>query len=797
MANTVTQPDPHLRPPDHCEYAGGACDQLFTGATIDGFVAFPGDPPTLASTIQSAVEQLNRSKPNHRWVSWQDMQVAGQIVFCEICKTIRNARTFVAEISTCNYNVLFETGYAFGLRKPLLLLRDTSFAKDAQILDELGFLDTIGYESYTNADDVYQIILKKQVAPVSLSTPSPARSDAPIFVVFPPIRVEGVVRLDSALKKSAFNYRQFDPAETPRLSLVEIEREISISQGVVLPLLDPNRVQAALHNARCAFVAGAALARQKHVLILQEGHARQPIDYRDLVSHLQTPSHVASPVEKLVRRIAISIQRAPSLAVKRQEGKLARLDLGDIAAENEEEGLLGYFVPTAQFVETRNGHARLVVGRKGTGKSAIFSQLRKEFSRRSQNSLVVDIKPEGYQLQKLKELLQRLDVGAQEQVLVAIWDYLILGEIAQRVVETEEAWAFHLGGDALEVFKTIRDHRINRELNEYGDFAERLLALLNQLGGLRERTGSLSSSEILEIIWNGEVRELRTAIGKYLKLKGEVWLLVDNLDKNWPIDGANTFEILALRGLLDASRKIERQLAKAKAVYHSVVFLRTDIYELLVRNTPDRGKDTRVSLDAVDVEVFKEILRRRAEHSLAESLSFEQFMTMLFERHVGGEDTIRYMYRHTLGRARDVLRLVKRCIEVALNRGRQTVSEVDVADAVRAHSNDMLRELSYEIGDTHPAYAKLVDEFVGAPELLGRDELEGLLQATEPRAADDSIRFLIAHQFLGVRTSAGEELFVQAFEFNIDRMLKLAEKQGLAGYVIHPAFRHALHIGQF
>src|SRR6185436_17718860 len=109
---------------------------------------------------------------------------------------------------------------------------------------------------------------------------------------------------------------------------------------------------------------------------------------------------------------------------------------------------------------------------------------------------------------------------------------------------------------------------------------------------------------------------LRNAVAKYLDHKDEVWLLVDNLDKSWPPSGAGEFELLMLRSLLQASRKLQQQLSRAKIEFRSVVFIRTDIYEQLVANTPDRGKESLVSLDNPDLEVLKEILRRRAEISL-------------------------------------------------------------------------------------------------------------------------------------------------------------------------------------
>lgn len=88
---------------------------------------------------------------------------------------------------------------------------------------------------------------------------------------------------------------------------------------------------------------------------------------------------------------------------------LTRVDLGDLAAENEIRGLRHYFVETGQAVRARQGHARLVTGRKGTGKTAIFYDVRSAVTR-GHDRLIIDLKPEGHQFLQLREaLLDKLD----------------------------------------------------------------------------------------------------------------------------------------------------------------------------------------------------------------------------------------------------------------------------------------------------------------------------------------------------------------------------------------------------
>jgi len=101
-------------------------------------------------------------------------------------------------------------------------------------------------------------------------------------------------------------------------------------------------------------------------------------------------------------------------------------------------------------------------------------------------------------------------------------------------------------------------------------------------------------------------------VASYLvREKDEVWLLLDNLDKSWTTRGSTPQDMSILRGLLDASKALADQLDDRGVIFRSVVFVRTDIYENLVSRTPDRAKDTAANLDWGDLEIFREIIRRR------------------------------------------------------------------------------------------------------------------------------------------------------------------------------------------
>jgi len=76
---------------------------------------YPSEPVTIASTIENAYEGLKRVARDKKWASWRDLNISGQIIFCEICKAIRFTRLVIADVTTLNANVLFEIGYAIGV----------------------------------------------------------------------------------------------------------------------------------------------------------------------------------------------------------------------------------------------------------------------------------------------------------------------------------------------------------------------------------------------------------------------------------------------------------------------------------------------------------------------------------------------------------------------------------------------------------------------------------------------------------------------------------------------------------
>src|SRR3546814_12937673 len=86
-----------------------------------------------------------------------------------------------------------------------------------------------------------------------------------------------------------------------------------------------------------------------------------------------------------------------------------------------------YYLETDQFLKSLRGEAHFVVGRKGSGKSAIFLQIRDAERDKNRNkNIVLDLKPDGYKLIKFKErILQFLSEGTYQHTITAFWEYVL------------------------------------------------------------------------------------------------------------------------------------------------------------------------------------------------------------------------------------------------------------------------------------------------------------------------------------------------------------------------------------
>lgn len=777
--------------PEFCQYTNDVCDQDLSSLITSGnFFIYPSDPPYVRSSIKLAIETLRSNHGSFKWISWEDLKISGQIIFCEICKAVLEADTIIADITTLNFNVLFEIGFAIGMRRPVILIRDTSYNRDRHYFDELGIIDTIGYIDFNNSEELVKgVITNLKKKPLFLTIQG-INWAHPIYLVKSHVDTDGSIKITSCIKKTGLRFRNFDPKEDIRLTLHEAWKQVSSSLSVMAHLLNKSRSGSLINNARCSFVAGMAVAAGKKVLMLHEGGDSYPIDYRDLIKEYKDVSVIPKKLEPFLIDTILKLQDLSKPIQKISRPHLSNIDLGDIAAENESAQLKGYFVHTGSFILAKQGHRRIVIGRKGSGKTAIFYRLRDMYEGKIPN-LVIDLKPEGHQFVKLREtVLNKLSPGLQEHVMTAFWHYILLLEIAHKIVSTEERICSR-DPRARTYFEQVTSIYEGQFGSEQGDFSERLLKLVEDITSrYQEAKEIIKSSQVTELVYREDIKDLRDALENYLSIKKEIWILVDNLDKGWPVHGATDEDIMVIKTLLSATRKMQKEFEKRKIELKSLVFIRNDIYEHLIQTTSDREKDTTISLDWDDIELFQEMISARIKQSVKIDGSFQDIWRTYFAPLISGEDSFSYMVERTLMRPRDVLKFVIFALEVSINRNHDKVTEEDTIQAEKQYSDDMLQNLIYEIKDIYPHYPNLIYEFLGCSEKLDISSIKSILAKASVGTGNYNqvLKILLWFCFIGILAKDGNTKY--AYQVNYD--LQKLDIQDDSTFVIHPAFKISL-----
>lgn len=738
--------------------------------------------------------------------SWEANDIAGHCLIDPIKEQIESGDFLIADITAPNFNVFFEIGYAIGKQKRVLLLVNAAIKRDSALLREIGLFETLGYKPYSNVADACKIVEQlPNVRPLALPD-GPKNRNSPIFVCLPKDRTDSEVRIISRIKKQArILFRQFDPTEQVRMSATSAVESIAQSHGVVLPLISSNRTDFEAHNLRCAFLAGLANALEIELLILQSGQEPVPLDYADAVSHYWKLETIDGYISDFAPRITERLQMIAQANWPEFQTPIENLHLGQSAAENEHEELSEYYIQTAEYQRVIRGEVQIVTGRKGAGKTALFYQVRNKIRSNKQN-IVLDLNPQGFQLAKLKSVvIDRLEGGTKEHTISAFWEYLIFLELCYKILEKDRTRHLH-DPKLRERYLALQSLYKDDPLVQEGDFAERLLRLVESIEDKfqsKDNQTVLSREEITTFLYLHDLAKLRRSVIDYLQDKSDVWLLFDNIDKGWNARGVSATDALLLRCLLEGIRKMTNDFRRDGIQFKGVVFIRNDVFEILLEQTPDRGKLSRVNLDWTDRQLMMEVMRRRfvwsqkaAKRSSAESVDFLTIWHSVAASHLpSGEETSNYLVERCLMRPRCLLDFLQQCKSCAVNLGHPKITSEDFIKGEEAYSADLVHHIGLEISDVFPVALDCLYSFIRSKRWVARKDLEELLEGKTADEWPELRRMLLWYGFIGfVRPDSVDETYIYDVAYDMKRLTALIDAIPDVHYCINPAFHRGLEI---
>ncbi|MCA3506675.1 MAG: hypothetical protein IOD01_05210 [Rhodobacter sp.] len=770
-----------------------------SGFQESAFVAYSGRDKTHARTILDGVRKANAVTATPiRFEPWEFNDIAGQTLISPIIEKIESSPFIVADITYLNLNVIYEVGFGIGRRKKVHLIRGRDVIGDRDLARAVGIFDTLGYQDF-NSDDELRNNLTSYISEKALPLEVTVNIRSPVYVVPSAEKSMASTTLISRIKKARYRYRSFSAVDDVRLSATDAIAQVAQSAGVIVMLDDGNKEQ----MVRALFVAGLADGMNKPMLLIAPMATETPLDVRDQVKFYRDQTDIADAVADFCPQINSKLQEV-STPQNLAPNILERISVGDSTAENEMTTLDSYYLQTDQFLRASRGELNLVVGRKGAGKTALFIRVR-DTVRSDKRNIVVDLKPESYQLVKLKdEILEHLAEGSRQHLITAFWEYLILLEVAYKLLEKDRS-SHRFNHNIRDIYEELEGIYLGSEGGSEGDFSERIMKLSDQLAErylLRfgDADDTRVSAEVLtEILYTHDLKRLKDLVSKYLEHKDNVLVLFDNLDKSWSTAGVDNIDAITIRCLIDAGRKMERDMQKRSLSFRCIVFVRDDVYQYLMENTADYGKEMRGTLDWSDPDLLRELLRLRLVSKLDSDFvdaNFFQVWSSICVSHVFGEESSSFMIERSLMRPRNVLKLFNHARAFAVNFGKEKIEQEDFIRGLKTYSQDLLIELGRELGDVFPEASDLLYYFMDSSSSFTIDELKRIIdEAGIDQDKVETIKeFLLYHGVIGLRLE-GKDQYIFDVGYDLKQIkVRLSRLGNGARFVLNPAFVPALEI---
>lgn len=673
--------------------------------------------------IKRAIKDFNKYQNTYVAKTWEDY-VKTDFISKSVLKAIKDCLIFVADMTHFNHNVMFELGYAIALNKKVLVILNSNI-QNATSRYHSSFLKDIKYQSFSNANDINKSLQNKAYndgwmnSNVKLDTVSPMSKH--IFYMESQNPNQASLDLSSYLQM----YSEENSLDVISENRSEIQYQtinwyfVNIYQTriTIVHFLGDDIEGHKEVNASNSFWSGIACGFGRDVLLLAPTKYRAPLDYYDIMVQYEDSNHLVDEVEKWLAfkqkefSDALPVGVASTNAEKELEHEvdLLKLGIGCEIAENEKENLLEYFVPTYSYNKAKDGKSTIIIGRKGSGKSAIFIKLAKEFSN-NKKIYLINLKPES------DELLHNIDMSlmfksdsSRLTFFFSVWKCVIFSQLfldIRNKIKGKEANGVSLSEDEqnIQIFYLKNEDIIGKNF----------LGVISIINSKYLNSKDLDKPNVLEFLYQHFLNPIKNVLLNYLKNLPnqkycELIILADNLDKTWNADKDLSIQADMISTLLEIDSKINHELSKIEFKLRSIIFLRKDIFEYLctTNNEPDK---LLIQTHEIDWKQYPEKLRELVENrfrfilDLDDDTNLEDTVWNKFFDITNNDciDPFKTIERIVTKRPRDLLYFIGRMFESAVNNSRRKVNRDDINYAIGNYLKFLNQNIIAEIKAVFP-----------------------------------------------------------------------------------------------
>ncbi|MBX3239024.1 MAG: hypothetical protein KIT80_09605 [Chitinophagaceae bacterium] len=772
------------------------------------FFAYGSETPSCGEFIEEAIKEINQNTHPVRIKSWKELSVGGNFLISAILREIESSDIFCCDVTNLNENVLFELGFAIARNKPVWIIQDITISSSFQKFKEFILLNNVGYINYTSTKNIVTDFLdKKQYAfakPLLESIPieSPVK-EKPKLLFYLKSQIDNNYNqyIVNSIEESKIPVLIDDSSENKLSPISWYLMNLTRIPATLIEFSSADRSNAQIHNAKASLLAGLSVGFRKKILFIAAQPYPSAVDYQDYLKRftdLPTCQKLVSPFLKQLRNEAIELmdEKVDYRQYKRKDGVLQKIVFGEMLAEHESNDIYDYYVNTANDDNLVRSEYNIVVGRKGSGKTASFYYLKTKYFKDIRNQVVI-FKPINFELDGLIELMHdtTLEFG-KSYIIESAWKYLIYSEILRSIyLRISDKPEYSIKKEDEVIIKFVSENReqimpdLSSRLNE-------LFAKLTAVKGVTDQREFLS--KFSEVLHSETLKKMVGLIISFMTTKGMLILLIDNLDKNWRkgsnIEATSKF----ILGLLGVIGRINKDLKGGNKNpvdirMHLVIFLRSDIFKQIIEaaREPDKIEYTRLIWN--DPEVLFRLIDKRIEVlSDSQIVDVHRFWSQYITRHVNESPVKEYIASSIIPRPRDLIFFINAAKNSAVAKGHKYITENDIKSAYEEYSNWAFQSILVENGVTISQLKEFFYHIVGESSVIFRDRIKELMgEAKIPNEDENGIDYFIDHlcslSFLGIEIRKNEFHFDYGYEID-DKKSFLAKKYNSNRYKIHNAF---------
>lgn len=771
-----------------------------------GFFAYGSEPQYSGETIEDAIEKINGSyKGIAEIIAWKSLAISGKLIIGQILKEIDICDFFCVDLTDLNNNVLFELGYAISRKKSIWIVLDFSNQASNKKFQDLGLLTTIGYCPYTNSNDLIESFAKEKIFESDhclfdsiTEYVSTNQGENALFYMKGQVDTNYSQDIINEIEYLKLPYIVDDPLESKVQPLTWYLERIFSTPSLLVEFSSTNRTGYELHNSKCAFISGLALGFGLSLLMITEKPHHTPIDYRELLKKHNNRNECKNNIKPFLNSVHNDI--AELLVRKRARQKkqkdisiLQKINFGEYIAEHEIENIFEYYIETSHFQNLIKSEHNIIIGRKGTGKTATFYYLESTLENDVRNHICL-IKPINFEIDGLLALHSNLkDEFERGFMIESIWKFLIYTEISKSLYQRIKAKPLYaLTDNETEFIDFVKDHS-NLILT---DFSTRLEQEIASLLEIKTKSQGEYRIKVSEILHENIIKVLRGHIKKNIKNKGKLVVLIDNLDKSWKKN--NDLNILSkyILGLLGVVGRIARDFkyqskGDSRFSFHLTLFLRSDIFKYImnIAREPDKIEFSRLLWH--DPEILFRIIDARFEQLSDLQIDGEDLWEEYIAHQIMGLKAKDYVYNSIFPRPRDLIFFLTSAKNLAVSRGHTKIEEVDIIGAHKEYSNWVFKSILVENGISIEQLQGFMYNLMGESSILNKEDIVKL--AKKSGISLDTIEE--ENSFLDHLTSltivgreVKESVFEYEYEFDSDIKIKaLSDKLATNRYKVHNA----------